>query len=73
MNSTAATIGCPSTCRTRECTIRNNISRGPKLPSVRAGFARIAKVSGAPKTSKSGTITISAMCCIMWVLKCTRP
>ena len=73
MNSTIATIGCPSTRRARECTIRSNISRGPKLPSVRARIARIARVSGAPKTSSSGTSTISIMCCTMWVLKCNRP
>ena len=70
---TPATIGFVMNRPHGECTIHRIHSRGPRVPSVRAGRARSARVMGAPRTRKTGLSIVSVMWPTMCALNRTRP
>ncbi len=70
---TAATTGFAKNFIHRDSTMTRIHSRGPRVPSVRLGSARSARVTGAEYTIGSGTAITSSMCSTMWPLKVTIP
>ena len=66
MKIAVAMAGCPATLTNLLCRIAVSHSRGPRSPRLAAGLsARRARVTGAPRTRKIGTIMASVMCSIM--------
>ncbi|MNI96888.1 hypothetical protein D3C73_1554330 [compost metagenome] len=72
----AANSGCVTICENLECTNSSSHSRKPRdpwIPSPRAGSARKARVTGAPRTRKIGATMVRAMWSTMCAENRTRP